>query len=89
MAQARGQLTVVLDGRTTERDTLTCAHCNLPYVMPPKPAPPAGGFCRTCMGATCERCSTGACTPWTRRMDVAEKKGQSRDRIERALKGEL
>lgn len=89
MAQARGQLTIVLDGRTVEHDTLTCSHCNLPFVMPPKPAPPTGGFCRTCMKATCDRCMTGPCTPWQRRMDVAEKRGQSRDRIERALKGEL
>lgn len=90
MAQSRGQLTIVLDGQTTVQDTLTCAHCNLPYVVPPKPALPPGGFCRGCMGATCERChGLPGCTSWKRRMDLAEKKGQSRARIEAALKGEL
>lgn len=89
MAQSRGQLTIVLDGRMSEHDTLTCSHCGMPYVMPAKPAPPTGGFCRVCMKAVCDACVGKSCTPFERRMDLAEKRGQSRERIDRALRGEL
>lgn len=90
MAQSRGSLTLILDGRMTkERDTLTCSHCNGVFIMPPKPAPPTGGFCRLCMKAVCEQCVGNGCVPFERRMEVAEKKGQSRARIEHALRGEV
>ena len=76
---------------TTERDTITCGHCNrIVFVKPgtastvyvfPQPAGPdkedAGAGCRVCMRAICLTChDAGTCTPLERRLEQAEARGR-------------
>lgn len=69
------------DGRSVERDTMTCAHCNCVTIVAVKPAAPNTGFCRMCMKSVCLKCEAlGKCTPFEKRLEADE----ARDRLRRA-----
>lgn len=60
------------DGKTIERDTLRCCHCQHVWVV----VPGSGrrrGFCTRCMGPTCGNPKCDACVPIEKRLDLYEK----------------
>ena len=73
--QHRGFFTA---GPQTERDTLTCGHCQRIIVVPPgtgvsTPVP----FCRSCMSYICTGCNTiASCTPWEKRLEAMESRAR-------------
>lgn len=92
MLRPQGYVTVVCDdGRTIERDSITCVHCNqvvmvkpgsaatvyyLPQMHGPAQEAP-GAYCVTCDKAICLRCEAlGVCTPLMKRIEQMEAKGR-------------
>lgn len=67
---------------TTERDTVTCNHCQKVGIVKPRQDPAdMGGMCKVCMALICSRCvGMGACTPWEETLERVE----ARDRFLRA-----
>ena len=81
------------DGRTIERDTITCGHCNrivlvkpgtasTVYVFPQMAGPDKeepGAFCRMCMKPVCLRChDVGTCAPLMKQIEAMERNGRFR-----------
>lgn len=58
-AAGAGMWTDVESGKETKaRDVLKCNHCQHMTLVEPKQDPATlGGFCRTCMGFMCPRCT--------------------------------
>lgn len=78
MLRPHGYATVTSndDGRLlSERDTLSCGHCNA-WFAPDKNKPGTeGGFCLKCMAPTCDRClARGTCTPFMKKLEAVEKR---------------
>lgn len=85
------------DRPLVELDTCVCGHCqrviftkpgsaSTVYLLPTQVVgqyrEEPGAFCRVCMRVVCLRChDLGRCTPWERRLEVAE----SRERLRRAV----
>ncbi len=64
--------------RTGARPTLRCVHCGCHRIVPAKASPEdMGGFCRLCMGTTCTSCAGKGCTPFERKLELAEARGRS------------
>ena len=80
---------IILDpcAPTQEADTFTCAHCNRITLVPPRPHPMPGGFCRMCMKPVCELCADGGCTPFEKQLEAMEKKDEARRRLMLAVTG--
>jgi hypothetical protein len=61
-----------VDGRTIERDTLRCVHCQKVWVV----VPGSGrrrGFCTRCMGPTCGAAGCDACMNFEKKLELYEK----------------
>lgn len=62
------------DSGLTERDTLTCSHCNsVKYVKPKERPEDIGGLCKICMGLICAHCVGKPCVPFMEKVDRLEK----------------
>lgn len=73
------------------RDTIKCNHCqHFMFVEPKQDAATLGGFCRTCMGFMCPRCThkrevgLEACVTFMAKIEQSE----ARDRLRRQLYGD-
>lgn len=75
------------DAPPVEQDSFRCGHCGgIVFVEPRADPAKCGGFCRTCMALTCARCTgDGRCVPLEARLELAEKRAESRRRIDSAL----
>lgn len=63
---------------TTECDTFTCVHCNkVMHVKPRASMDDFGSMCRNCMKMVCPKCAGGACTPFMKKLELAEKRDQA------------
>jgi hypothetical protein len=97
MLRPQGYATIVGDS-TTERDTITCGHCQrivfvkpntvaTVYLIPQWMGPDkeeSGAMCKICMRAICiVCCEEGRCTPFERRIEEMERK---RRMIEQVLR---
>lgn len=62
------------DVGVTERDTMTCAHCNcIKHVKPQERPEDIGGLCKVCMGLICANCVGKQCIPFMEKVDRLEK----------------
>jgi hypothetical protein len=56
-----------------ECDTFTCFHCNrVIHVLPKMDPANLGGLCKICMKLICPWCLGKGCTPWEKKMEMAE-----------------
>lgn len=63
-------IAVGADGKSTEWDTHTCAHCQKVIFVKKDP----GGFCRRCMKPVCGPCAdSGECKPFMKRIEEFER----------------
>lgn len=85
MRRPQGQLTRYdPDGKTYERDTFTCTHCNSVVIVEPRQDPATmGGFCQMCMGHVCMPCAGQGCTPFEKKLDAIERRGRLLAAVER------
>ena len=91
MLRPQGYVSVICDdGRTIERDSITCGHCGVVVMVKPGSAatvywypqlvgPPkeeAGAHCSVCDKAVCLRChDIGTCVPLQKRLKAMESGG--------------
>jgi len=62
----------------TERETLTCGHCQTTEVVYEK-GQDLGGLCYSCWSLICGPCADrGVCQPWEKQMEVLEARFESR-----------
>ena len=93
--QGCGILTDPSFSQPLERDTFTCKHCQHVVIVEPLCDPAAlGGFCKVCSGLVCPRCydaimKGAGCTPWEKRMDIAEKRARLLQSVDKVLAGEF
>lgn len=75
MLRPQGYATLIdPDSGMTERDTFTCAHCNMiQHVKPRAHAEDIGGLCKACMGLICATCVGGKCVPYLEKVDQLER----------------
>jgi hypothetical protein len=60
------------------RPTMRCVHCGGHRIIPAAAKPEdMGGFCRLCMGTTCTSCAGKGCTPFERKLELAEARDRS------------
>lgn len=63
---------------TYEADVYTCLHCNrIVHVKPGAIPEELGSMCRNCMGMVCPACAPGPCTPWLKKLDMAERRDRA------------
>jgi len=87
MRNAGGYLIMDRAGKTVERDTFTCAHCNSVVFVQPRADPATmGGFCRSCMKLICPKCAGKPCAPFQKQIEAAERRDLDRRRMDEALK---
>jgi len=64
---------------TKETDSFTCFHCNSVVFVKPKTNPDDfGSMCRLCMKMVCQRCANFGCTPFEKKMEIAEARDRAR-----------
>ena len=83
MRRAQGYATWVGGGTQdhVERDTFTCAHCNVVVFVDPKPSAQSQlGYCRPCMKPICKPCTGKGCRPFEAKLATME----ARDRFLRS-----
>lgn len=62
------------DGRTVERDSATCNHCNkITFLRPRQDPTDLGGHCRICDRFICSNCVGGVCKTLAQQHDEIEK----------------
>ena len=76
MRRPQGHATLIEPdrGKTVERDTVTCGHCQrIVHVAPRCDPADIGGLCKICMSLICPRCvKRDGCTPWEKQMEQME-----------------
>lgn len=85
-ARAGGYIvTTTAEGKTVERDSISCAHCQRHVIIPPgPPRDDLFGTCWHCSKFICVPCANlRTCTPWERQLEKIE----ARDRMLRAILG--
>lgn len=67
------------EGRSRERDTFTCGHCQRIVHVAPKADPAeVGGMCYGCGALVCPTCvEARACTPIKARLEAAERRADA------------
>ncbi len=77
MSRARSYVvTTDANGKKHEANAYTCGHCNR-IVVTDRTSPMSG--CRMCTKLICPSCDQrGSCTPFERRMEIAEARARSR-----------
>jgi hypothetical protein len=66
-----------LEGRVSEADSFTCAHCNsVTLVRAGQRAADLGGFCRLCSKLICSKCAGGDCTPFEKKLQQMEERAR-------------
>jgi len=94
-AQSYGILTDPSFSQPIERDGFTCGHCQYVVMVEPLCDPAKlGGFCKVCSHLVCPRCYNAimkgaGCTPWEKRMDIAEKRARLLQSVDKVLAGEF
>ena len=61
-----------------EVDTASCGHCNrVMHIKPFMDPADMGGLCKICMKFTCPKCVDLGCTPFEKKLELAEKRGRA------------
>ena len=93
--QGYGILTDPSLSQPVEHDTTTCSHCGYVTIVKPLCDPAdLGGYCKICDHLICRNCydkvmKGGGCTPWEKRMDIAEKRARLLQSVDKVLAGEF